>query len=198
MILRSLFSVAVLVGSLGAAHADPAKKPGTKTTTTSITGSKHDNSAPINISSDNFQGDMETKIGTYIGNVIVIQGDYKLHGDKMNVHVVNGKASSIDGEGNILFNSGIETASGDTGVYDLNAHTITLDGRVVLTKEKNVMRGTHLVMNLDTNKAYLTAKGMPAGPGGTGRVQGLFIPPPKKDDGSKPAQSQTNGKSPSQ
>ena len=97
------------------------------------------------------------QIGTYIGNVIVIQGDYKLRGDKMNVHVVDGKASSIDGQGNILFNSGIETASGDTGVYDLNAHTITLDGRVVLTKEKNVMRGTHLVMNLDTNKAYLTA-----------------------------------------
>jgi lipopolysaccharide export system protein LptA len=192
MILRTLLSVAILPALLGVAEAAPAAKPGTKTTTTSITGSKHDNSAPINISSDNFQGDMETKIGTYIGNVIVIQGDYKLRADKMNVHVVNGKASTIDAAGNILFNSGIETASGDTGVYDLNAHTITMDGKVVLTKVKNVMRGTHLVMNLDTNKAYLTAKGMAGG----GRVQGLFIPPPKKDDGTAPSQSQTNGKSP--
>lgn len=188
MILRPLFTAAILVASLGAAQADPAAKPGAKTTTTSITGSKHDNSAPINISSDNFQGDLETKVGTYIGNVIVIQGDYKLRADKMNVHVVNGKANSIDAAGNILFNSGVETASGDTGVYDLDAHTVTLDGKVVLTKEKNVMRGTHLVMNLDTNKAYLTAKGMAGG----GRVQGLFVPPPKKDDGS---QSQTKSKS---
>jgi lipopolysaccharide export system protein LptA len=192
MILRTAFSTALLLASLSAAQAAPAAKPGTHTTTTSITGSKHDNSAPINISSDNFQGDMETKIGTYIGNVIAIQGDYKLRADKMNVHVVNGKASKIDGTGNILFNSGIETASGDTGVYDLDAHTITLDGKVVLTKEKDVMRGTHLVMNLDTNKAYLTAKGMPGG----GRVQGLFIPPPKKDGGATPSQSQTNGKPP--
>ena len=124
--------------------------------------------------------------------VIVTQGDYKLRADKMNLHVVNGTLNTIDGAGNVLFNSGIETASGDTGVYDLNAHTVTLDGRVVLTKEKNVMRGTHLVMNLDTNKANLTAKGMPGG----GRVQGLFIPPPKKDDGSATSQSQTNGKPP--
>jgi lipopolysaccharide export system protein LptA len=191
MILRTFFSATILLASFAAAEAAPAKQT-TKTTTTSITGSKHDNSAPINISSDNFQGDMETKIGTYIGNVIAIQGDYKLRADKMNVHVVNGKATSIDGAGNVLFNSGIETASGDTGVYDLNAHTVTLDGKVVLTKAKNVMRGTHLVMNLDTNKAYLTAKGMAGG----GRVQGLFIPPPKKDDGATPSQSQTNGKSP--
>jgi lipopolysaccharide export system protein LptA len=193
MIRRTLFSAAIVLASLGIAQAAPAAKAGSKTTTTSITGSKHDNSAPINISSDNFQGDLQTKIGTYIGNVIVTQGDYKLRADKMNVHVVDGKASSIDGEGNVLFNSGVESASGDTGVYDLNAHTVTLDGKVVLTKEKNVMRGTHLVMNLDTNKASLTAKGMAGG----GRVQGLFIPPAKKDDGAATSQSQTNGKSPS-
>lgn len=193
MILRFFLSVAILPALLGVADAAPAAKAGTKTTTTSITGSKHDNSAPINISSDNFQGDMETKVGTYIGNVIVIQGDYKLRSDKMNVHVVNGKASTIDAAGNILFNSGIETASGDTGVYDLNAHTVTLDGKVVLTKAKNVMRGTHLVMNLDTNKAYLTAKGMAGG----GRVQGLFVPA-KKDDAATSSQSQTNGKPPGQ
>jgi lipopolysaccharide export system protein LptA len=191
MIFRTLFGAAILLACLGVAQTALAAKAGGKTTTTSITGSKHDNSAPINISSDNFQGDLQTKIGTYIGNVIVIQGDYKLRADKMNVHVVNGKASSIDGEGNVLFNSGIESASGDNGVYDLNAHTVTLDGKVVLTKEKNVMRGTHLVMNLDTNKASLTAKGMAGG----GRVQGLFVPA-KKDDGTAP-QSQTNGKSPS-
>ena len=193
MILRTIFCTTILLAVLGPAQAQTAAKPAAKTTTTSITGSKHDNSAPINISSDNFQGDLETKVGTYIGNVIVIQGDYKLRADKMNVHVVDGKANTIDAAGNILFNSGIETASGDTGVYDLNAHTVTLDGKVVLTKMKNVMRGTHLVMNLDTNKAYLTAKGMAGG----GRVQGLFIPAPKKDDGSTSSQSQTNGKPPS-
>jgi len=36
---------------------------------------QHNSNAPINISSDNFVGDLQTKVGTYIGNVIVIQAD---------------------------------------------------------------------------------------------------------------------------
>jgi lipopolysaccharide export system protein LptA len=151
---------------------------------------KHDSSAPINVSADQFVGDLNTKVGTYIGNVIIVQGDFKLRADKVSVHEVNGKPSFIDGAGNVLFTSTSGNASGDTGVYDLNTKNITLDGKVVLTKEKNVMRGTHLVMNMETGKAQLTAKGAAGG-----RVQGVFTPPAKGN--SKPSsQSQTTGKQP--
>ena len=51
---------------------------------------------------------------------------------------------------------------------------ITLTGHVILTKEKNVMRGTTLTVNLATGEAQLGAKGAPGG-----RVQGLFTPPPQ-------------------
>jgi lipopolysaccharide export system protein LptA len=146
----------------------------------------HDTNAPINVSADNFEGDMQNKIGTYIGNVIIVQGDFKLRADKVAIHEVANKPSVINGYGNVLFVSTSGTASGDTGVYDLGPRTITLDGKVIITKEKNVMRGTHAVMNLDTGIAHITAKGMPGG-----RVQGVFTPPPKE-----PAQSQTSSKSP--
>ena len=151
---------------------------------------KHDTTAPINVSADAFTGDLNTKIGTYTGNVIVVQGDFKLRADKVSVHEVNGKPSFIDGAGNVLFTSTSGNASGDTGVYDLNTKNITLDGKVVLTKEKNVMLGTHLVMNIETGKAQLTAKGAPGG-----RVQGVFTPP-AKGKSPPPPQSQTSGKSP--
>ena len=151
---------------------------------------KHDSSAPINVAADTFVGDLNTKVGTYIGNVVVTQGDFKLRADKVSVHEVNGKPSFIDGAGNVLFISTSGNASGDSGVYDLNTKNITLDGKVVLTKEKNVMRGTHLVMNMDTGKAQLTAKGAPGG-----RVQGVFTPPTKGKPAT-PSQSQTTGKSP--
>ena len=147
---------------------------------------KHNSNAPISVSSDNMSADTQTKIVTYTGNVIITQADFKLRADKVNVHIVDGKASLIDGAGNVLFSSTSGNASGDSGIYDLNTKNITLDGKVVLTKEKNVMRGTHLVMNMDTGLANLTAKGMPGG-----RVQGLFTPPPKGQ-----ANSQTNSKSP--
>lgn len=151
---------------------------------------KHDSNAPINVSADNFVGDLKTKVGTYIGNVIVVQGDFKLRADKVSVFEVNNKPDHINGYGNVLFISTSGNASGDTGVYDLNTKNITLDGKVILTKEKNVMRGTHLVMNMDTGKAHLTAKGAPGG-----RVQGVFTPPPKGKSAT-PSQSQTTGKSP--
>ena len=76
------------------------------------------------------------------------------------------------------------TATGDNGVYELGPRTITMTGHVVLTKEKDVMRGTKLVMDMNTNLAHLYAQGMPGN-----RVQGLFIPPPQQKSGTQPERS---------
>jgi len=137
-----------------------------------------DSGAPISVTADAFSGDLQTKIGMYSGNVIVSQGNFKLHADQVRVAVTNGKPSRIVATGHVLFDAPSGAASGDQGVYDLAARDVTLTGGVVLTKDKNVMRGTMLVVDLDSGKANFTAKGMPGG-----RVQGLFIPPPKQ---SKP------------
>ena len=137
-----------------------------------------DAGAPVSVTADAFTGDLETKIGTYSGNVVVAQGNFKLHADQVRVVVANGKPSRIVATGHVLFDAPSGTASGDTGTYDLAARDVTLTGSVVLTKDKNVMRGTMLVVDLDSGKARFTAKGMAGG-----RVQGLFIPPPKQ---SKP------------
>ena len=133
---------------------------------------KHDANAPINVSSDNFVGDFTTKVGTYLGNVIVTQADYKLRADKVKVDVVEGKPEKLEAQGKVVFDSPSGTAKGDSGIYDLTPpRSLTLSGNVVLTKEKNVMRGTILVVNLVTGESHLTAKGMPGG-----RVTSLFIP----------------------
>jgi lipopolysaccharide export system protein LptA len=136
---------------------------------------KHDANAPINVSSDNFQGDLATKVGTYIGNVVVVQGDMKMRAEKVRVDVTKGKPSVITATSNVVVVAPNGTATGDRGVYDLNTHTITMTGHVVLTKEKNVMRGTRLVMDMNTNLAHLTALGAPGG-----RVEASFTPPPQK------------------
>jgi lipopolysaccharide export system protein LptA len=137
----------------------------------------HNNNAPINVSSDNFIGDLTTKIGTYIGNVIVIQGDMRLRADRVKVNVAQGKPTRIEATGNVVVNSTSGIATGDSGIYELGPHTVTMTGRqVVLTKGKDVMRGTKLVMDMNTNLAHLYAQGMPGN-----RVQGLFIPPPQQN-----------------
>lgn len=139
----------------------------------------HNSNAPINISSDNFVGDLASKIGTYIGNVLVIQGDMRMRADQVKVNVVQGKPTRMEATGKVVVNAPNGTASGDNGVYEMGPRTITMTGHVVLTKEKDVMRGTKLVMDMNTNLAHLYAQGMPGN-----RVQGLFIPPPQPQNGT--------------
>ncbi len=148
---------------------------------------------PMNVSSDNFEGDMETKVGTYSGNVIVVQATCKLRADKVIAEAVSSNdLNRLTATGNVVFNSSSGTAVGDNGVYDLGPKLLTLTGKVVLTKGKDVMRGTRLVVDVNTGIAHLTARGMPGG-----RVQSSFIP--KQTDGgdappakSKPESSDGN------
>jgi lipopolysaccharide export system protein LptA len=137
--------------------------------------SKHDANAPIQVSADRFDADFNSKEGTYSGNVIVIQGDFKLRADKVRVNAPSGKPDKIFAYGNVVFVAPSGNAQGDNGVYDVAPRLITLTGKVILTKEKNVMRGSQLTVNLVTGMAQLGAKAMPGG-----RVQGIFTPPPQQ------------------
>jgi lipopolysaccharide export system protein LptA len=144
---------------------------------------KHNADEPINVSADAFLADIKGKTGTYSGNVIVTQGSLRLRADKVRVNVVENKPDKIEATGHVVFDSNSGTAQGDVGVYDVGPRTITLNGHVVLAKDKNVMRGTTLVVNLITGAATLQSKGANGG-----RVQGLFTPPPQRQSQSlKPA-----------
>lgn len=145
----------------------------------------HASNAPIAVSADRFSGDLNTKAGAYQGNVIVSQGNFRLHADRVDVKTLKGAINDIIATGHVLFDAPNGQAQGQKGLYQVNLRTITLSGNVVLTRHKNVMRGTQLVINLETGLAQLTAQGMPGG-----RVEGLFVPParqePKKKSAGKP------------
>jgi lipopolysaccharide export system protein LptA len=143
---------------------------------------QHDSNAPINVSSDNFVGNFATKVGTYTGNVIVTQADYKLRADQVRVNVINNKPSRFNATGHVVFVSTSGTATGDTGVYDLGPRTVTLTGHVVLTKDRDVMHGTALTVNMVTGESHLTAQGAAGG-----RVQGMFVQQPSSQSGAKPS-----------
>lgn len=137
--------------------------------------SKHDANAPIQVSADSFLADMNAKTGTYTGNVIVTQGELKMRADKVRVAVIEGKPDKILATGNVVLDAPSGTAKGDNGVYDVKPRVVTLNGHVVLVRQKNVMRGSTLTVNLVTGIAQLGAGGAPGG-----RVQGLFTPPPSE------------------
>ncbi len=157
------------------ALADPAPDP-----------LRRNSREPIDVSADNFVAEkVPVKSGpgvingTYNGNVIVKQGDMRLRADTVRLLIVGGHADKAYANGHLVIdspNSG--TATGDSGVYDIGPRVATLTGHVVLTKERNVMRGQLLTVDLVTGVAKLGGGGGVSGTHG-GRVQGIFTPPPQ-------------------
>ncbi|HEY0266332.1 MAG TPA: lipopolysaccharide transport periplasmic protein LptA [Rhizomicrobium sp.] len=168
--LASAAAVLALATALQAAPA-PAAKPALA-----------DKLAPkqdctINVASDKFTADLNAKTGTYSGNVIVTQCDTKLRADTVHISTANNEADKVLAQGNVVVDSpksGI--ATGQNGVYDVPHKMVTLTGNVVLKKNKDVMRGAQLTINLATGQAQLGGGVRSQGAAGGGRVQAVFNP----------------------
>jgi lipopolysaccharide export system protein LptA len=155
---------------------------------------------PIAVNADSFFADLTADTGTYTGNVIVVQGNVKLHADEVKVLAPGGKASRMEAAGHVVVDSPSGQAVGDTGVYEVPQQVLHLTGHVVLTKDQNVMRGTALEYSMATGLATMTAGETPVQtvapgnelppPAKPGRVQGLFYPQeasPQSDATAAPA-----------
>ena len=136
------------------------------------------------IDSDKTEGDLKDKEINFIGNVVVTNCDNRIRADRMRVTTLDGKANRITATGRVVVDSpkaGIATA--DNSVYDVPRNIVTLNGRVVLKKDKNVMQGALMTVNLTTGIATLgpgetpvaAAPGTPAQP--PGRVRAIFGAP---------------------
>jgi lipopolysaccharide export system protein LptA len=87
-----------------------------------------------------------------------------------------GAISLIEVEGNVFMATPDESAKGDKGDYQVDEKLLHLFGdNVILTRDKNILRGTEMVYNLETGRSVLTNHGTKVGPNG-GRVRGVFVP----------------------
>jgi lipopolysaccharide export system protein LptA len=168
--LRTLLLAALLAAGAGAADAQVAL------------GKRHDTSQQIEITADSLEVQQDKQVAIFSGNVDAVQGDIRLKADQLRVHYREGGDGSraqggepssqirrIDAVGNVFVSSPEETGKGDRGTYDVERRVIVLEGQVVLTSGKNILRGNRATMNLDTGRST-----METAPGG--RVRGLFVP----------------------
>jgi len=146
---------------------------------TSLTKGMLNPDAAIDVSADNFVADANAKTGVYTGNVVIHQGEVKMRANAVRAQFVENKPNKIYAQGHVVIDAPSGVATGENGVYDVTPRIITLTGNVVLTKDKNVMRGQQLVVNLITGQATLDG-----GHGKAGRVQALFTP--NSDQAQKP------------
>lgn len=140
--------------------------------------------APVNLAADNCDGDFggtASKSVVCNGNVIVRQGEVTMRSNTIQAQIQGNKPRKITAQGKIVLDSPSGIATGDNGIYDVDPRIVTLTGNVVLTREKNVMRGKQLVVNLITGVANLYG----GDAGKPGRVQAIF----SNDNGSSETQN---------
>src|SRR6202030_4330314 len=86
----------------------------------------------------------------------------------------------IEARGGVTVLTKDQSASGDTGIYDLKTKTITLSGNVVVSQGQNVIHGEKVVVNTETGNARVESGssngGAGAGAPGPGRVRALIQP----------------------
>jgi lipopolysaccharide export system protein LptA len=133
---------------------------------------------PVQIDAKALEVQDKKKTATFSGNVKVVQGDTTMtcrtlvvfYGQEVGIGgeapVVKTNTTSgavpnaqnirlIQARGDVLVVSKDQNATGDLGVYDLKAKTITLTGNVVLSQGKSVIHGDRLIVDTVTGNAHV-------------------------------------------
>lgn len=190
-----LMLAAVLALCGGALHAQPA----TKGPPNALQGFSQNRDQPVHIEAATLEVRDKDKTATFTGDVRVKQGDTGLRCKSLLVFYEQDpedgnkskslqaatpgpggqqKIKRLEARGGVVVTQKEQTASGETGIFDMRNNTVTLTGNVVMTQGKNVLRGDRLVVDLTSGVSRVEA-----GKGGNGRVQGLFLPGSAAPDG---------------
>jgi lipopolysaccharide export system protein LptA len=161
-------------------------------------GQNQDQDQPVQIEAATLEVRDKNKMATFSGNVQVVQGDTTMkcaslvvfYGQEMGIAEGSPRPSPtktspgmpqgaqnirrIEARGGVTVVTKDQNASGDLGVYDLKAKTITLSGNVTVTQGQNVMHGERVVVDMATGNARVESGSGPNN--GGGRVRALIQP----------------------
>ena len=166
-----------------------------------LQGFSQNRDQPVKIDAATLEVRDKNKTATFSGNVQVVQGDTTLRCRTLAVFYDSDNGATgatgssmtsarpgpggqsrikrLEAKGGVTVIQKDQTATGETGIFDMASNTVTLTGNVIVKQDENVMRGEKLIVDLTTGSAKFEA-----GKSGTGRVQGLFLP--SSAQGAKP------------
>jgi lipopolysaccharide export system protein LptA len=168
-------------------HAQPSKGP-----PNALQGFSQNRDQPVKIDAATLEVRDKDKVATFSGDVHVTQGDTNLRCKALVVFYEQDDATAdkskslkaaspgpggqqrikrLEARGGVVVTQKEQTATGETGVFDMKTNTVTLNGKVVMTQGQNVLRGDRLVVDLTSGVSRVES-----GKDGQGRVQGLFQP----------------------
>jgi lipopolysaccharide export system protein LptA len=160
---------------------------------------------PTRITSATLEVRDKEKKATFIGNVVVAQGDTTMKSATLDVFYDQdanaGETRSappprpagpagppdqqqirrIEAKGGVVVTQRDQTATGETATFDMPSNTVELIGNVVITQGGQVVRGEKLKVDMTNGVSEVF--------GGAGGVQAVFTPSarPKAGDKEKPS-----------
>ncbi len=205
----ALFAIATAL--LVSATTVNAQQGAAKGPPNALQGFSQNRDEPVHIESATLEVRDKDKIATFSGDVRVKQGDTGMRSKTLVVFYEGGESATgakatksmpaaqpgpggeqkikrLEAHGAVVVTQKDQTATGELGIFDMKSNTVTLTGNVMMTQGKNVLRGEKLVVDLTSGVSRVES-----GKGGTGRVQGLFLPSSQTPDAAAkpgaPAQS---------
>jgi lipopolysaccharide export system protein LptA len=160
ILLAAALAAAVAVGAVAAqAQNGPPN---------ALQGFSQNRDQPVKIDAATLEVRDKDKIATFGGNVHLVQGDTTMRCKTLVVFYDQDSAPGtmkaaapatpggqqsikrLEARGGVIVTQKDQTATGENGVFDMKANTVTLRGSVVISQGKSVVRGDRLVVNLTT------------------------------------------------
>jgi lipopolysaccharide export system protein LptA len=181
------------------AMAQPAKQNAPSPMTQGLTANS---GQPVRIESTSLEVRDKSRMATFTGNVKLTQGDSTVQCKVLVVYYEDSAAAPppgtksgpaiaspgggkqqikrMEAKGDVIITQKDQTASGENGLFDVKANTLTLTGNVVLTQHGNVLNGEKMVVDLTTGITRVESSSK-------GPVRGLIIPGQQDKSGPQAA-----------
>lgn len=161
--MRVLFNSAFLVCLLALSGLS-AQAQGTNV---AFAGLKTDTTLPVQVTADQLSVNQPDGTATFIGNVVIIQGEMKMQaGTVLVTYSADKKAiQNLHAEGGVTMATGTDAATSETADYSPDTGELILQGTVVLTQGQAALSGQKLTLSLKSGLGTMS-----------GRVTTIFTP----------------------
>jgi lipopolysaccharide export system protein LptA len=169
----SVLAVAMIIAAASlagpAAQAAPQSAGQPAGPPNALQGFSQNRDKPIKISSASLEVRDKDKVATFSGDVHLVQGDTTLRSKTLVVFYDDESAPKpapkpiagapdappmsqqirrVEAKGGVLVTQKDQTATGESGIFDMQANTVTLLGNVVISQGQNVVKGDRLTVDL--------------------------------------------------
>jgi lipopolysaccharide export system protein LptA len=165
-----------------------------------LQGFSQNRDKPVKINAAELEVHDKDKIAVFSGDVHLIQGDTSMRSSKLVVFYddqppppapapksgkgaqastqitpqQNQQIKRVEARGSVIVTQKDQTATGNEGIFDMRANTVTMQGNVLISQGTSVIRGDKLTVNMTTGDAAVTAAEKCDKP--PCRVTGVFDP----------------------